>query len=166
MKIIAVDPGSSGAIATFYKGNLMLTQAMPKTRELIRHMLATEWAWSMKNLRHITFVLERVPKFIPGKNVTGSQMAVLHGNAGFIEGVIHGMTGHPPVFYAPQSWQHTFKKLGLLPAKRHDGDHNTTAWKSALAKVAQDMYPERKIPKYAADAVLIGHHHLTKTLLK
>lgn len=140
MTLLAIDPGVSGGIAWSH-GNGAFAEAVP--------MPGTE--------RQIALLLNRITEGVGwhayiedlplgmGFKVNPSAMAKLHGNAGFVRGVLAAGNVHE---VRPQVWQ---SGLGLKNTDKLPYD----AWKRYLKAKAQELHPEHKVTLKTADALLI-----------
>lgn len=146
---MGIDPGKNGAVCVLdSNGAIVQLDKMPETpHELIENIESwTSTAWHPGN--SLMCVLEKV-----GAHRGNAPQAMFNfgRNYGNIEAIlISNRVSFQEV--TPQKWQQHFQ---LGHKKDHDSD---TAWKSHLWQSAKKLYPEAKIQKYAADAVLIARY--------
>lgn len=141
MRIIAIDPGAIGGIAT-HDGETTCLYAMPTTEGDIVDMLRSLSADGYQQV-----YIEKVGGFAGGAGQPGSSMF----RFGFGVGVLHGACmalALPVILVTPQQWQ---KRLGVGTK----GALSTTEWKNKLKSEAQRRYPHLKITLKTADAVLL-----------
>lgn len=141
---IGVDPGKTGAIATYIPiKDLILTQ-MPKNVYDLRDYIASIKLMANEH-DEIEAFLENVHA-MPGQGVTS--MFTFGRGFGQIEAVF-ACLNIPFTLVTPQKWQKHFS----LP-KRKDFASKTT-WKARLREAALNRWPLAKIGREDGDAVLI-----------
>lgn len=156
MTVVGIDPGVSGGIVSLRCSpapeppTLERKHAMPSSDDGVIALLE-----SYLQLR-VPFFVEKIPHFIPGKNIMGSQMSKLTGNQRFIYGYLLGRESRVTQV-SPQEWQRQIKAEWDLP-KRSAG--TTSEWKNHLRDVAcRELDLGKKyLPLWAADAALIALH--------
>lgn len=137
MIILGIDPGASGAIASFQPGE-------PQPVETIK-LTATERDIAdflgIRVFAHAFAYLERVHAF-PKQGVSG--VFTFGQSYGFLRGLLVGLE-LPFEEVTPQRWQ---KAMGCMSK----GDKNVTKAR------AQQLFPEIKITHAIADAILIAEY--------
>ena len=139
MNIIAIDPGTSGGIASFDDGGGVGVWKMPETPHDLAGLL-------------MNFVFEIDKAYVervgcggrPGRKFGAAGMWKF----GYGVGVIHGVLAALKIPYeliAPGVWQ---RALGCLTK----GDKNVSKAK------AQQLFPHLKVTHAIADALLIGEY--------
>ncbi len=140
--ILAIDPGVTGGVARWKKGQPTVAFAMPATEgdlvELFRTLITPG---------ETIAIVEHVGGFI-GKAHPGSRMFAFGRNFGFVLGVLQAM-GVRTELVRPQKWQ---KPLNLGTAS---GCATRTEWKGKLKAHAQRLYPTLNPTLKTADALLI-----------
>ncbi|MBW3637019.1 MAG: hypothetical protein KY445_11260 [Armatimonadetes bacterium] len=144
--ILAIDPGGTGAIATWRSGKGIKTIAMPKTHIALRDALREIVAEADG---HLVAYLEEVGGFIRGQEgkQPGSAMFNFGKNYGQIEMALLCMN-IPTVKVKPEIWQKTFN----VGTKKDAPDGK---WKHHLKARLGELMPELSAPLYAADSALI-----------
>lgn len=150
-KIIAIDPGANGGIATYSADTRELIEVikMPETpQELLRFLRYYQ-------LNTICY-LEKVGG-LPGMG--GSRMFNFGKQFGWLEMALLSCK-IPTVEVTPQKWQ---KEL-QLGNKR---DKTSTQWKNKLKQRAEQLFPNAgKITLAVSDALLILYYGIIKERLK
>lgn len=143
---LGIDPGKSGGFALITRDGVTL-RPMPDTDTGIMDCL--------RELRdeaagcELRAIIERVPTFA-GRALPGHAMAVLHGNARFIEGLLCAWM-IPVVRPTPQAWQ---KHYGL--GTRADAG-SPAKWKRRLLDEARRRWPLAEgLTLRTCDALLIA----------
>ena len=147
-KIIAIDPGANGGIATYSidTGKVIEAIKIPQTpQELLRFLRFYQF--------NSICYLERV-QGIPG--MAANSMFNFGKQFGQIEMAL--LTCKiPTVEVTPQKWQ---KELQL----GHKRDKSTTVWKNKLKSRAEQLFPYiGKITLAVSDALLILYYGITQT---
>jgi hypothetical protein len=143
MKIIAIDPGTSGGFAIYDSLEITArTQAMPATETDIVDVLHRE------NVGAVRVVMEKVGGYVGGKGAPGSAMFNFGRNCGVLIGAIVALR-IPLEFVTPQTWQ---KALSLGTAKTSG---TRSQWKNKLKAEAQRRWPLCQVNLKTADALLI-----------
>jgi len=140
MRYVGIDPGVNGAIAWMDEDNNGCGSIkMPKEGYLRQGMRGHV-------CEHFCDVyVEDIPKGFSGM-VNQSTMAVLHRNFGYMLGVL-ACTNITPIMVRPQTWQKDIPGLKGLKGKDR---------KNALWEHAKECFPDIKVFKYSADALLIA----------
>ena len=145
--VLGIDPGVSGGLAYWRKGEPIQAFAMPETEgdqiELIRELVAPGDA--------IAFV-EQVGGYT-GKGQPGSAMFKFGRSFGFTLGVLQTLDVRVELVQ-PQKWQ---KPLGLGTAS---SCVTRSEWKAKLRACAQRLYPKLKPTLSTSDAILILEYGL------
>lgn len=146
MRVLAIDPGLSGALAYYDVTGQPVYVKMPRTMEA--QWQTIEELWRRGSPVFDTIVCERVGTSRPGNSAHSSSVFAEH--VGGLKMVFVAL-GVQPVMVMPTTWMDT------LGPGRPKG--NTSADKAKRkAWIYEKMvavYPDAKIPKYAADAVMI-----------
>lgn len=142
--IIGIDPGSTGAIAVFRPTtqSMYVFSLTDKTPREIVDVLALE---SLKEGRVRAF-FEKVHS-MPGQGV--ASMFTFGKNTGIVLGIVATL-GIRYEEVTPQAWQRGVGMGTKQPSR--------AARKTAAHALAQQLYPQTKILKSAADAVLIAEY--------
>lgn len=140
--IIAIDPGATGGVACWKRGQPTVAFAMPDTDGDLIELLPTLIA-PAKTIAYV----ERVGGFV-GKAQPGSRMFAFGRSYGFVLGALQAM-GVRIELVLPQKWQ---KPLGLGTAT---ACASRTEWKSKLKAHAQRLFPGMRPTLKTADALLI-----------
>lgn len=144
--IIAIDPGKSGGIVIYRKG---------QSRPFIRNMPETpkQLLNTLKAFRKDSYCfLEKVggmPK------MGGSSMFNFGQGYGHVEMALLALE-IPVETITPQKWQKEFQ-VGTKSKCA-----STTEWKNKLKAKAQQLYPSENIMLWNADALLILHYGIVK----
>jgi len=142
MKLLAIDPGSSGGIAWIDPDGIVHAESMPDTEADVHQFLRDR-----KFLDGCAvLVIEDLPKFA-GKLVPSSSIFTMARGFGFILGVATAM-GFCIRLVRPQLWQAHFH-VGVK------GQRSTTVWKNVLKQRASELNPHLKVTLATADALLI-----------
>jgi len=166
--IIAIDPGSSGAVAVWQDGEEVATHKMPETRGDAIFLLKTLFV-----PKESVAYIEKIAGFIPDG---GASQMFEFGKSVERCGAILETLGCPIIEIPPQSWQ---KLMGMGKSERRQipkelqGKKLTAAqkeekkvivslngkakraWKSKLREEAQRRYPHLKVTLDNGDALLI-----------
>tara|TARA_R110000868_G_scaffold73521_1_gene213160 strand:+ start:4105 stop:4599 length:495 start_codon:yes stop_codon:yes gene_type:complete len=154
MIIVGIDPGMSGGLCYLVRNHgvfFPIIEKMPEDDVAIMSLLETFMS------AKAPFFIEKIPHFIPGKNIMGSQMSKLTGNQRFIYGFLRGRMQCDVVQVTPQEWQKAIKTKWDLPKR---ASLTTSQWKNALRDVACNelSLSQKQLPLWAADAALIALH--------
>jgi hypothetical protein len=144
--LLAIDPGSSGAIAVLWPGKPILAYAMPDDPDLVEMMDGYAVAAKAENYDLVGF-LEEVGGYI-GKPQPGSSMFKFGSGYGFIRGVL-AANRIKTVLVRPQTWQ-----KGVSGVQSTKGPERKRALKEAAAR----LYPDIKVTLTNADALLIADY--------
>lgn len=159
---IAVDPGLGGGYALFDGTDLFQFDGFREspiteesTLEFFRELMSNEEI-------EISFVLEKVPLYIPGRGPQHAsrigKMLLQYGQLwGFFKSFESARVSFLEV--SPQKWQAVFH-TDIIDT----GEENH---KFALREVACKLYPQlnchlKKVQNAVCDAILIGHWHLNQ----
>lgn len=142
MKILAIDPGTSGGLA-YHDGITCGCFAMPETEGDIIQELNSVFQQGVD----VAYV-EEVGGYCKGVGAPGSAMFSFGRNFGFLLGVLAANKIRVELV-KPQKWQ---KHFGFGTVKTSGGK---TPWKNKLKSKAQQLFPHLKITLKTADAVLI-----------
>ena len=151
MNLIAIDPGKSGGIAfSTEPGGIPCGAAtpMPDTDGDLIDLLHSKMAYGY----HVC-IIEEVGGYVGGKGQPGSAMFTFGRNFGFLLGVLQTL-GYKVILVRPQKWQKHFS-LG----KSKDCT-SKNAWKNKLKAEAERRFPQLKVTKATADALLILEYGL------
>lgn len=146
-RIIAIDPGASGGIATLFPDGKVFALPMPETQGDILETLRDIFTNGSLEGSEVIAVLEQVGGFC-GKGQPGSAAFKFGEGFGFIKGVIQAI-GVRLEMVRPQAWQKSFS-LGTAA-----GCASRTIWKNKLKAEAQRLFPSEKVTLKTADALLI-----------
>lgn len=138
--IIAIDPGSSGAVCVLSASGEIIVHKMPDTPKDLLELLR-----SISLTYESTCYLEKVgglPK------MGGSSMFNFGQGYGHLEMALLALN-IKTVTTRPQEWQKVFG-IGTK------GKSSTTEWKNKLKAKAQQLFPTIKVTLWNADALLIG----------
>ena len=139
----AIDPGKQGGIAVRYAGDKVHAFSMPATEGDIRDLFVRLYNPDNPTVAYV----EKVGGYIGGAGDLGSTMFKFGRNFGFILGSLAGLYIRTELI-TPQQWQ---KRLGLGTSK----GMTPVQWKNKLKEEAQRRFPEIKVTKLTADALLI-----------
>ena len=155
MFYIGIDPGKSGGIAIIDENKLTFCKC-PKNNDdignlLIKLIFENEYFKCIKPSKSsINVIIEKVHAF-PGKNSKKSKINGIVStwtfaeNYGYWQGVLSAFD-IPFKRESPQKWM---KHFGKFPKDRRER-------KDKLWEIAQSYFPDQKIYKYIADAVLLA----------
>lgn len=143
---LGIDPGSStGAVAIIKDGVLSIHGINGKTEHQLEDVFA-EVKFDVGLDTKLFAVIEKVSA-MPGQGV--SSMFKFGMNYGFLRACL--VANHISFRdFIPRLWQKHYS-MSKKKAETKKG------WKIRLQGVAENLYPEDKIPLYAADAVLLAH---------
>ena len=139
----AIDPGKQGGIAVRYAGDKVHAFAMPATEGDLRDLFVRLYNPDNTTVAYV----EKVGGYIGGAGDLGSTMFKFGRNFGFILGTLMALYIRIELI-TPQQWQ---KRLGLGTSK----GMTKAQWKDKLKEEAQRRFPEIKVTKLTADALLI-----------
>jgi len=144
--IIAIDPGKHGGMAVNALGKTWCAGLPESDGDRLELLEAEQYAAGREGLKAVV-VLELVGGFI-GRRQPGAAMFKFGQGYGFLIGVV--MALRMPLFLIrPQQWQKGFG-LGTRSACASDAQ-----WKNKLKEEAQRRFPELKVTRATADALLI-----------
>lgn len=141
-KLLAIDPGASGGIASTYDDHATCWP-MPKTDGDIHSLLSDIFSTGVSEA-----IVEEVGGYCGGAGAPGSAMFNFGRGYGFILGVL-AARGVRIVLVKPQKWQ---KHFSLGTVKSAGGK---TAWKNKLKQRAQQLFPNADVTLKTADALLL-----------
>ena len=139
---IGIDPGKAGGICFLMDDEIKTFKCPATTHDMAEELILA------KDIRKCTAVVERVHSF-PGQGVASTF------NFGYNYGVWLGILSALHIPYQlclPRKWM---KFYGSMPKEKKDR-------KNHLKQLAQQMYPDRKVTLYNADAILLANY-LKKT---
>ena len=147
MITIAIDPGSSGALAWQDADGQMQSSKMPATEGDVVDLLR-----SLAVSSPVTAYVEKVGGFT-GQGQPGSAMFTFGRGVGVLHGALLAL-GVRVIEVTPQKWQ---GHIGIGTSK---GSATKTAWKNKLRAEAQRRYPCQKVTLATADALLMLEYAL------
>jgi hypothetical protein len=144
MKILAIDPGATGAIVEGNEnGYIDVIRKMPATPKDLLTYLSNFKILNKKE--GISTIIEDVGHSLPGNSAKSSYTFALH--RGHLEMAIIASGLEPVVWISPNKWM---RKLGIPPHLEH------SERKQKIFEYVQKRYPSSMtIHKYSADAVAI-----------
>lgn len=143
---IGIDPGSStGAISIIVDGELTIYSIAKNTEQDISDILR-EAKMNLGFGVPILCAIEKVGS-MPGQGVSSSFKFGM--NYGFLRGCL---VSHRINFqeYHPKKWQKYYS------VSKHPNEIKTD-WKRRLTEIAQNLFPNNKIPIYSGDSVLLAN---------
>ncbi len=137
--LIAVDPGTLGAIAVRDADGRVYTERMPET--------PAELLWTLRDMRQgvdssVLALVERVGTYRPGNS--GPAAAKFARHVGHIEMALAALAIPQARPVAPQVWQRAV--CGALPSDKADR-------KRAVRDLMQRRFPELRVTQVTADAL-------------
>lgn len=143
MMIIGIDPGKQGGIAVLHN-NKLFVRKMPETP---KEMLDTLKFFKDASKNNLQVFMEKV-QGLPGMG--GSAMFNFGQGFGWLQMALLALEIKSETV-TPQKWQKEFQ-LGTK------GSSTTAVWKNKLKARAEQLYPEKKIFLWGADAILIAEY--------
>lgn len=148
-KIIAIDPGSAGAIAWLGSNGKVAVENMPDTPMdilcLLKEIAFEGMAESEYNTNAVCY-LEDVGHGMPNQSSKATASFARHN--GHLEMALLAL-GVKTVKVLPTKWQ---KTLGIGNSK---GCADKREWKIKLKAKCQELFPDKKVTLANADALLI-----------
>ena len=144
-RIVAIDPGASGGIASYVSGVVSASKIAPTIGGLVDQVTHFD--------PDIVYIEET--GFAVFHNRSPKPMGMLQRHIGQVEGIA-GTGGVPVVLVRPTMWQ---QACGAGPKSLHGGD---APWKRHLRGIAKTLFPSAKVTLATADALLILNYAMTK----
>lgn len=143
---LGIDPGSSSGAITMITDNAVEIFGMVKKTEQQIESTFSNMLLQKGPETIVLAIIERVSA-MPGQgSVSGFKFGM---NYGYLRGCLVA-NRIPFRDYMPKEWQKHYSMI----RKKTESDKE---WKIRLQNVAQNLYPNKDIPLYAADSVLLAH---------
>ncbi len=152
--IVAIDPGTSGGIATFSKGRI---QAVKMPSDV--HKMDEYLKYIFNTYENVVVFIEKVQAFASDDDAPGKKFAINKMLANYQQVLtVIKLNGFRFVEVYPVSWQ---SSLGLkLP--KSEGDESKSQRKNRYKDFSQNCFPELKVNLNTCDALCLVQFALLK----